>query len=70
MGEELDKLIKLTKAKGFTWYKNIAVKAPKKLIIAGNNLIKGFKENSASIKVKLLGWVNKELAKKLEPTPT
>ena len=41
-----------------------------KLIIEGNNFQITLKENSASINVILLGWINKELAKKSEPTPT
>ena len=41
-----------------------------KLIIAGSNFQIVLRENSASIRVILLGWVNKELAKKSEPTPT
>ena len=38
--------------------------------MAGNNLINKGKLNSASIKFTLLGWINSELPKKSEPTPT
>ena len=52
------------------WYKQIAKAAPEKLKIAGNNLIIGFKENSASTNEILFGCVNTELAQKSVPNPT
>ena len=52
------------------WYKYTAAIAANTLPIVGNNLIVKGKENSASIKVIWLGWINKLFPKKSVPTPT
>ena len=52
------------------WYKYTANNAPVILSTVGSNLIIGSNENSASIILILLGWINRELPKKSEPKPT
>jgi len=62
--------VRPTMNSGLKWYMYIAEVAPNKDNIAGNSLTKIGRENSASIKLILLGFTYSALPKKSEPAPT